>query len=71
VAVRAAVDLAEAQLLRWALVFLALAVAAAGTAGVTSLDGPAMEAAKVLCVCALALFVVFVGLGAGAGRRVS
>jgi uncharacterized membrane protein YtjA (UPF0391 family) len=57
-------------MLKWALVFLALAVAVAAVAGSEGLDGAAMSAAKVLCFCALALFVVFVGLSAGIGRRV-
>ncbi len=54
-------------MLKWALLFLALAIAAA-LAGRTGLDGPFLAAAKVLCFAALALFVVFVGVG-GAARR--
>ncbi len=55
-------------MLKWALLFLALAIAAA-LAPMTGLDGPAQGAAKVLCFAALALFVVFVGLGVTTSRR--
>lgn len=55
-------------MLKWALLFLVMAIAAA-LAPVTGLDGPAQGAAKVLCFAALALFVVFVGLGVTAPRR--
>jgi len=55
-------------MLKWALFFLAMAIAAA-FAGTAPLDAPTLGAAKVLCFAALALFVVFVGVG-GATRRV-
>jgi uncharacterized membrane protein YtjA (UPF0391 family) len=56
-------------MLKWALLFLAMAIAAALAPMVGALDGPAQGAAKVLCFAALALFVVFVGLGVTAPRR--
>ena len=49
-------------MLKWALLFLVMAIAAA-LAPTAGLDAPAQGAAKVLCFAALALFVVFVGLG--------
>jgi uncharacterized membrane protein YtjA (UPF0391 family) len=55
-------------MLRWSLLFLVMAIAAA-LAPSAGLDGPATAAARVLCFAALALFVVFVGVG-GASRRI-
>lgn len=55
-------------MLRWALVFLATAIAAA-IAATVGLDGPAMGVAKAVCLSALVLFVVFVGVG-GSSRRI-
>jgi uncharacterized membrane protein YtjA (UPF0391 family) len=68
VAVWAQDDLAETQMLKWALLFLALAIAAA-LAPTAGLNGAEQSAAKVLCFASLALFVVMVGLG-GASRRI-
>ena len=55
-------------MLKWALLFLALAIVAA-VAPTAGLNGAAQSAAKVLCFASLALFVVIVGLG-GASRRI-
>lgn len=55
-------------MLKWALLFLAMAIAAA-FAPATGLDGLAQGSAKVLCFAALALFVVFVGLGVTLPKR--
>ena len=55
-------------MLKWAALFLALAIAAALTGG-AGLNEATQGAAKVLCFAALALFVVFVGVG-GISRRV-
>ena len=54
-------------MLKWALLCLAVAVAAA-FAGSEGFDGPTLGAAKVLCFAALALFVVLVGVS-GVSRR--
>ena len=54
-------------MLKWALLFLAIALGAAG-ATAAGLDGPVMDLAKPLFCAALVLFVVFVGL-AGISRR--
>jgi uncharacterized membrane protein YtjA (UPF0391 family) len=54
-------------MLKWALMFLILAMAAV-IAGTVGLDGPAMGLAKALCFAGLVLFVVLVGVG-GASRR--
>jgi uncharacterized membrane protein YtjA (UPF0391 family) len=56
-------------MLKWALLFLAMAIAAA-LAPLSGLDGPAQGAAKVLCFAALALFVVFVGVSGASRRRI-
>jgi uncharacterized membrane protein YtjA (UPF0391 family) len=55
-------------MLKWALIFLIVAMGAV-IAGSVGLDGPAMGLAKALCFSALILFVVLVGVG-GASRRV-
>ena len=54
-------------MLKWALLCLAMAIAAA-FARSAGLDGPLLSAAKVLCFAALALFVVLVGVS-GLSRR--
>ena len=55
-------------MIKWALICLALALAAA-FAGTVGLDGPIVGMAKALCFAGLVLFVVFVGVG-GASRRI-
>lgn len=55
-------------MLKWALMFLAVALGAV-VAGTVGLDGPGMGMAKTLCFAGLVLFVVFVGLG-GVHRRI-
>ena len=54
-------------MLKWALLCLAIAIAAA-FAGSEGLNGPSLGAAKVLCFAALAGFVVLVGVS-GVSRR--
>jgi uncharacterized membrane protein YtjA (UPF0391 family) len=54
-------------MLKWALMFLAVAVAAA-LAQVVGVDGVSLIAARVVCLGALAMFVVCVGFG-GTSRR--
>jgi uncharacterized membrane protein YtjA (UPF0391 family) len=54
-------------MLKWALIFLIMAIAAAF--GQTApLDGATQAAAKVLCFGSLAMFVLFVGLGSHSRR---
>ena len=55
-------------MLKWALLFLALAIAAA-LAPMAGLNSTVQSAAKALCFASLALFVVTVALG-GTSRRI-
>jgi len=54
-------------MLKWALMFLAVAVASA-LAQVVGAEGIGLVAARVVCVGALAMFVVCIGFG-GTSRR--
>jgi uncharacterized membrane protein YtjA (UPF0391 family) len=54
-------------MLKWALMFLAVALAAA-LAQVVGAEGAGLIAARVLCFVALAMFVLCVGFG-GTSRR--
>jgi hypothetical protein len=55
-------------MLKWALMFLAVAVASA-LAQVVGAQGVGLIAARVLCLGSLALFVLCVGFGVGGTSR--
>jgi len=54
-------------MLKWALLFLAIAILAA-FGQTASLDSVTQAAAKAVCFGSLAMFVLFVGLGSHARR---
>ena len=57
-------------MMRWALIFLAIALVAA-VLGFGGIAGTAVGIAKILFVVGLALFLLFLVLGAVGGRKVT
>jgi len=57
-------------MMRWALIFLVVAIIAGGL-GFTGVAGAAMGMAKILFFVALALFVIFVIAAAAVGKRLT